>query len=361
MGGDKEKLIVLLLSGGAGKRFWPISTEKKPKHLLPLFENNKTLMHLTYERALLLTSPDNIYIVTIQNLVDDIKEICKDVPGKNYIIEPLRKNTAPAITYSVMRIMLEKGDRVMLVMPSDHYIEGIDAFVRKMKISYRFVSTNNALMTFGIKPTYPHTGYGYIQVERINNTPKPNTIYHAKLFVEKPSEETARMMIQSGEYYWNSGMFMWRMSFFLSELEKHAPYIYLPLKEYFDNNISLEACYSSLSNISIDNALMEKSDNVYITPLKCKWKDLGTWKSLYKHFIETDRERGMCDNDRNIIMNGNIHLINAERNIIYSEFNAPVILNGVSGMVIALTKNGFLIWPMDKENEIKSVQAKIGI
>lgn len=345
MGTTPNGLIILLLGGGAGKRFWPISTKSNPKQCIKLPFLEKTLLELTIENSSLLSDVNNIYICAPSEIKDKIIPLMGKIPPENFIEEPLRRNTGPAISYALFQILKKREDAYVLILPSDHIIESFSKFKKYVEKAYDFLKKNDGLITFGIKPSSPETGYGYIQIKEMIKDSKG--IYKVKSFVEKPPKEIAIHFVKSGEFLWNAGIFMWRISFFFSELKKHASDLYEPLREFFEKNGNLLHYYSTLPNISIDYALMEKSDKIYTIKTNISWIDMGTWKSLY-NFLKKKLK------NKTITIGKNVYLQNSQKIIVFNETSKNVLIYGLKNYVVAVSSNGILIWPLDKEQEIKN-------
>ena len=311
-------LSVVIMAGGVGSRFWPQSTPEKPKQFLKLV-GNKTMIQMTYERMNRLVSSDNIFIVTNSHYVDLIKEQLPGIKDTNIITEPCGRNTAPCILLSALYIKNLYGESNVICVASDSYIAKEDKFLDIIKEANEFINKENkAIVTLGIQPTRPETGYGYIKYEKAGKT--PNKVIK---FVEKPNIEKAIEYLESDEYLWNAGMFIFNSTSMLKELKKYLPEEYELLKDLpkkVDKKYAkfLEENYEKCSKISIDYAVMEKSPNVYAIPSDIGWDDVGSWKAL---------ERYTKKDDLGNIVKGDAKLIDSHNNVIYGQGKKIVFVN----------------------------------
>ena len=271
----------LILAGGKGTRLWPLSRELMPKQFIKLF-GERSLFQRTVERALLFSKPSEIFVVTNEayrfRILDDLRELGIEIPGENILLEPLAKNTLPAILWATLKIEEDFGNSVVAVLPSDHVIEANDAYQEAFERAGELAKSH--LVTFGIKPTRPHTGYGYIKPgEKIGELG-----YRVAEFKEKPDLETAKRYVESG-YYWNSGMFAFSTSLFIEEVRKHAPDVW----EAFEEGGDIEEVYNRIPEISIDYGVMERTDKAAVVPLNSYWNDLGSFDAIYEA-LEKDED-----------------------------------------------------------------------
>ncbi len=266
---------IVILAGGSGERFWPLSTPETPKQFLKLF-GDKTLLRQTFERLLFKSKPENIYIVTNQKYADMTYNEVPEIPKENVLLEPLKKNTAPACVLASVNIDPEE---IIFIVPADHYITNIEKFWDTVSKAAEFLKSNQeGIITFGIVPTRAETGYGYIEYE----SKVDENIFTVKKFHEKPSLEVAKEYVNSGRFFWNSGMFMYRNDYFVSQMKKHAPGVIKP----FYQKKNLNEIYESVPSISIDYALMEKADRIYMVRAEFEWSDVGNWSSLCEFEME---------------------------------------------------------------------------
>lgn len=334
-------MIAVIMAGGSGTRFWPMSREAYPKQFLKLF-NNKSMIRLTYERLLNFVNKDNIFIVTTQSQVPLIMEHIPELLITQIIIEPYGMNTAPCIALSAIYLnKLFNKDEIMYVLPADHYIPDEEHFSATMKKAID-VANNNNLVTFGIIPSYPATGYGYIEADKENYD---LDAFHVKQFKEKPDLQTAINFIESGNFYWNSGMFCWKISAIIESFKNLAPEILdkckCVLNEIeFDNQREI---YKSVQKNPIDIAIMEKSNNVKVIPVSFTWSDVGNWFSLSELMKKSDHNNYPEDTIS----------IDSFNNSVFS--NKQVALIGVNDLIISETDDAILVCSKDKTEEVKNI------
>ena len=275
---------VAIMAGGIGSRFWPMSRTAYPKQFLDILNTGKTLIQQTYERYKKLVPEENIFIITSAEYVPIVKKQLPHLKEENILGEPSRKNTAPCVAYISFKLLAKDPEASLVVAPADHLVTEPNEFIKSSKKALDFVNHINAFVTLGIKPTYPNTGYGYIQHETTAAAPD---IYKVKTFTEKPNAELAQTFIASGDFLWNAGIFIWKVKNIITAFEKYLPEMYEVFaaeKDKFNTSEEKEAIeqiYPQCTNISIDFGIMEKSDNVYSIPSSFGWSDLGTWNSAW--------------------------------------------------------------------------------
>jgi mannose-1-phosphate guanylyltransferase len=347
----------VIMAGGVGSRFWPLSRKKLPKQFIDLFNTGQSLFQTTYNRLLKLCPPENIFIVTNESYRDILKEQIPDLNEEQILGEPHARNTAPCIAYAAFKISKKDPKAVIAVLPSDHLIMDEDNFTHTMEKGYAFCEKHDHLLTLGIEPTRPDTGYGYIQFS--DDTGKDN-IYKVKTFTEKPNQELADYFVKSGEFLWNSGMFIWKAKVILEEMKKHIPELYETLKKgnkhYFqpDERSFIQKAYELCTNISIDYAVMEKSDNVYVIPASFQWSDIGTWAALHDYSKKDEHE--------NVIKGDTVFLRNTQNCIVYMPNKKMVVLNNVHDLIVVEERDGILlIADKNKEQDIRHVVNDIRI
>ncbi|WP_297470155.1 mannose-1-phosphate guanylyltransferase/mannose-6-phosphate isomerase [Thermococcus sp.] len=335
----------VILAGGKGTRLWPLSRELMPKQFVR-FLDEKSLFQKTVERALMFSKPSEIFIVTNRNyrfrVLDDLRELGVEIPEENLLLEPAGKNTLPAILWATLRIEEEFGDSVVAVLPSDHLIEVNEAYERAFENAEKLAKSY--LVTFGIKPTRPHTGYGYIKPgEKIA---EDGTVigYTVTEFKEKPDFETAKRYVESG-YYWNSGMFAFSSSLFIEEVQKHAPQVW----EAFEESGDIEEVYNRVPEISIDYGVMEKTDKAAVVPLNTRWSDLGSFDAIYE-VLEKDAE----GNAIRIRGKNGYHVgVNSRNNLIMTERLTATV--GVEDLIIIDTGDALLVAKKGESQRVKEV------
>lgn len=343
------------MAGGIGSRFWPESRTKHPKQFLDILGTGRSLIQWTYHRFKNICPKENIYFITNQSYIATLKQQIPEVADENIISEPSRKNTAPCAAYFAHKMMALNPNANIILSPADHLIMDERAFERTCYDALDFVSKNDALLTLGIKPTRPDTGYGYIQYETDDNNLEK--VYRVKTFTEKPSLELARTFLKSGDFLWNSGIFVWNVNSIMAELEKHLPEmheVFMQAKDVY--NTPKEAAviaelYSQCTNISIDYGIMEKAKNVYVIPSYFGWCDLGTWESAY--------ENSERDYLGNAVYGDNVMVIDATECMIKAPDKKLVVLQGLEQFIVIDTADVLLICERSREQQIKEYVAEV--
>ncbi|WP_294069036.1 mannose-1-phosphate guanylyltransferase [Proteiniphilum sp. UBA1028] len=337
----------VIMCGGVGSRFWPFSKEDKPKQFLDFFGTGRSLLQSTFDRFKKIVPVENIYLVTNDAYAETIKLQLPEINDNQLLLEPIRRNTAPAIAYASFRIRAVNPNANIIVAPSDHLIVKEDQFVIDMKKGLEFVSHNPALLTLGIKPGRPETGYGYIQVEEKDM----DGIQKVKAFTEKPNLDLARAFVESGEFMWNSGIFLWNVKSIIDAFQKHLPDILQKFSEgesLFNTPAEkqfIDASFPFCPNISIDYGIMEKADNVYVNISNFGWNDLGTWGALH--------DVSQRDSDNNAQLNCKTLYIESNDNIVAMSDDKLVVLQGLEDYIVAESDNVLLICKKSEEQRIK--------
>lgn len=345
---------VAIMAGGIGSRFWPVSRTNLPKQFLDILGTGNTLIQQTFNRFARIMPKQNIYVVTSNEYIELVKEQLPELPVENILGEPFRKNTAPCIAYVSTKIQEKDPEASMIVAPADHLIMDETRFLEVVDRALHFVNHLNALVTIGIKPTYPNTGYGYIQHEAQEATP---SIYKVKTFTEKPNKELAQTFLASGDFLWNAGIFVWRVNCIIDAFKNYLPEMYEIFhaeRERFNTDeekAAVEQIYPQCVNISIDFGIMEKADNVYVIPAEFGWSDLGTWNSAWEN-----KDRDYLDN---AVVGDHVMIIDATRCIVHEKQDKLVILQGLDDFIIVDTKDVLLICHKDKEQEIRDYVAEV--
>lgn len=341
-------ICALIMAGGKGTRFWPLSTEEKPKQFLNLV-GNETMIQMTIKRILPIIPIERIFVCTGERYVDLLKEQLPSLPEKNIIVEPEGRNTAPCIALSAMIIKRYFKDSKMLVLPSDHLIRDEEKFRDIILKGNKILDKNNeGIITFGIKPDRPETGYGYIKYGK-NNIDKD--VYKVEKFVEKPDLETAKEYLNEGNYLWNGGMFLWRTNYIIEEIRKYAPQTYealhnienieeSKLQNYINEN------YRKTDSISIDYAVLEKSEDIFVIPSEIGWDDIGTWKSV---------ERYRKKDEKNNIVNSDVRTIESNSNMIVNN-NKKVVMIGIENVMVVETEEATFIVNKEYMDNLKDYQ-----
>lgn len=350
---SKQDTYVLIMAGGVGSRFWPKSRNNFPKQFIDILGIGKSLLQLTYDRFLKVCPKENIFILSNEQYSGLVSEQLADLPKKNIIAEPSRNNTAPCIAYASFKISQLNPLARIVVAPSDHLILNETVFLEKIEQALIYVEGKDALVTLGISPTRPDTGYGYINY----NKEQTEGVHQVLRFLEKPNLEKAKEFVASGDYLWNAGIFIWSVSSILSALSKHSPDIF----ELFakgtscyntnDEHSFIAEYYPLSSNISIDYAIMEKADNVFTIPGDFGWSDLGTWASLYE-VVEKD--------EHNNVFSGHSNNLNDTTNcMIQIPKDKVAVIKGLDNYIIVDDGKVLLIYPKESEQEIKEVSKAI--
>ena len=339
---------VVIMAGGIGTRFWPMSRTNFPKQFLDILNIGKTLIQTTFDRFKSFIPLENIYVVTSDEYVNIVKKQLPTLPLQNILAEPSRKNTAPCIAYISFKLNQLDPHALLVVAPADHMISDNIAFTKVCFEALSFVKKHNAFITLGINPTYPNTGYGYIQYEQHSVS---DNVYKVKTFTEKPNLELAKTFIASGEFLWNAGIFVWQVKNIIIAFEKYLPEVYdlfNSQKEKFNTSeeeAALQEIYPFSTNISIDFGIMEKADNVYVIPSSFGWSDIGTWNSAYEHLSK--------DHNANAISSHNVMLMDASNCIVHAPESKLVVLQGLKDYIVVDTGDVLLVCKKEKEQEIK--------
>ncbi|MEY4003143.1 MAG: hypothetical protein RIT07_1185 [Bacteroidota bacterium] len=345
---ENKHHYVLIMAGGIGSRFWPVSRKSLPKQFIDILGTGDSLISQTYKRFCQVVPKENIFIVTNHEYTTLVKEHVPGISDTRILKEPQARNTAPCIAYASRIIHSIDPEAVCVVAPSDHLITHEAEFFRIINEAYTFAGNYNHLLTLGIKPTRPDTGYGYIQY---NTVPGDAGFYEVKTFTEKPNEELAQTFIESGEFLWNAGIFVWNLNAILQRIEAYLPEIHQLFSEvdfsqenYFE---SLEVAYGQCPSISIDYGIMEKDDSVYVYPATFGWNDLGTWKSLW----DVSRHN---QHDTASIGKG-IHTYETTNSLVFSNTDRIVITHGLENVVVVDSPDVVLVMHKDKEQELRQI------
>jgi mannose-1-phosphate guanylyltransferase len=350
---QNKNYYAILMAGGVGSRFWPVSTQDFPKQFHDMLGTGDTLIQKTFNRLANLIPKENIFILTNERYNDLVFEQLPEVTKRQVVLEPAMRNTAPCILYASLKIQKENKDAVMIVAPSDHWIEDEKSFSDNVQQAFDFCSKNDALMTLGINPTFPNTGYGYIEFDKVSQ----ETIKPVHQFREKPDYETAKSFIAQGNFLWNAGIFMWSVSSVVKAFKNNQPELFALFESGYDvYNTNFEDDfirdnYAKAENISVDYALMEQSNNVFVIPATFDWNDLGTWGSLYDKLDK--------DTDGNAVVNAQTLTEDASGNMIRTKGDKVVVVDGLQDYIIVDKDEVLLIFPKTKEQDIKKVLQKV--
>ena len=345
---------VAIMAGGIGSRFWPESRTHHPKQFLDILGTGKSLIQWTYHRFKAICPPENIYFITNHSYIDTLKEQLPEVSSTNIISEPSRKNTAPCAVYFAHKMMALNPDANIILSPADHLIIDDHSFQATTKSALDFVSKHDALLTLGIKQTRPDTGYGYIQYDLEEEL---DDAYRVKTFTEKPSLELAHTFLKSGDFLWNSGIFVWNVRTIMEACEKFLPEmheVFLQAKDAYNTDREeavISELYAHCTNISIDYGIMEKAKNVFVIPSHFGWCDLGTWESAYEN---SDK-----DYLGNAVYGKNVMVIDASECMVKTSPEKLVVLQGLEKFIVIDTPDVLLICERSREQQIKDYVAEV--
>ncbi len=349
----KKKHFGLILAGGQGTRFWPWSTEDKPKQFLNIV-GKEPLITQTFNRLKKITDAENIFVVADKRYLGLVKESIPEFKEVNFIDEPCPKNTAPSLILSNIALGRIDEDANVAVVPADHYIPDTEIFSAQLKDALNFAD-NRFIITSGIRPNMPHTGYGYINYNgNISSTPERTEFFDVEGFKEKPDLETAKEYVADGNYCWNSGMFFYNLKHFKSFLQEYAPYYYdqqCLLEQHFTDRDEFCRIFSNIEPESIDYALMEKVKEVKMFPAEFRWNDVGAWTSLYE-LNPKDEQNNVAERRENVF-------VDTEGSLIFSTESKPIAVIGLKNVAVINTENGILISALDELQKVKIASQKI--
>lgn len=345
---------LVIMAGGIGSRFWPMSTEERPKQFIDVLGVGRTLIQMTLDRFRGICPMENVWIVTNAHYADLVHEQLPDVPVDHILQEPCRRNTAPCIAYVSWRIKMTDPKANVVVSPSDHIVTNVDEFRRVITSCLKFAGETDAVVTLGMKPTRPETGYGYIQADLTSNSPRNREIYRVDQFKEKPDLETAKHYISEHNFFWNAGIFVWSVETIVNALRVYAPRIN-NIFERIQNVMgtpqeqeTINKVYPDCDNISIDYAVMENAEEIFVFPADFGWSDLGTWGSLL-----LQSQRDMYGNG---LIGKNIHTFECRNCVVHTTQEKKVILQGLDGYIVAEHDDTLLVCKLSEEQRIKQFQ-----
>jgi mannose-1-phosphate guanylyltransferase len=342
----EEKPYIVIMAGGIGSRFWPYSRNNRPKQFLDILGTGRTLLQMTYDRFVKFSDKSLFYVVTNRNYFQLVKEQLPEIPVHQILTEPLRRNTATCVAYASYKIAQTYPDAKIIVTPADHLIIQEENFKDKINIALNACVEGDKLITIGIKPNRPETGYGYIQFI----SEPGNPVKKVKTFTEKPNSKLAKMFLESGDFVWNSGIFVWKVGSIIKAFEKYMPDVAEVFEEgiAFYNKMEEEAftqkAYSLVKNISIDHGIMEKSDEVYMVMGDFGWSDLGSWMSLYEN---------KSKDDFNNVIDANALLYDTENCYVKVNMDKLVVIQGLDNYLINESENVLLICKLDSERKFR--------
>ncbi len=331
--------IAVLMGGGKGTRFWPMSVKKRPKQFLKIF-SDRTMLEISAERLIPIVGRENIWVVTVKGMEEEVKKQLPFIEDR-VIVEPMGRNTAPAVLLSMKRLMEVYSDFTVSFLPADHHIEKVDEFVKQMTAAYK--AAEKDVVTIGIPPTRPETGYGYIRFDKTKRLLIDGVnFYRALGFVEKPPLDVALSMLKEGNYYWNSGIFVWRASIFEEKLKEFSPVFYGYFQKLGEDNI--EQVYSTIEALPIDKAFMEKLPGFLVAEARFSWSDLGSWLSLWEVLEKDSRENAS---------RGEVYFHDSRGNLVITGKRAIVI--GAEDLAIIDTEHGLLVMKKDASSALKKL------
>lgn len=350
----KENNFAVLMAGGVGSRFWPVSTAVKPKQFRDLLGKGETLIQTTFNRLTNLVPPENIYILTNERYDSLVKEQLPQLREEQIVLEPVMRNTAPAVLMASLKIWKKNKEAVMVMAPSDHWIEDEQAFTRDISAAFDAACGKDRIITLGVKPTFPNTGYGYIKYDpREKALVKP-----VETFTEKPTYTVAREFFSSGNYLWNAGIFVWNVDYILRSFKTNLPEMFelFSKEDEILNTVAekkfVRDNYPAAEDISMDYGILEKEKGtVFVIPASFDWNDLGTWGSLYTESLKDEQE--------NVALNVRLVAENASGNIITSDKNKVVVVEGLHDHIVVDENEILLIVPKGKEQDIKGIRTRV--
>ena len=348
-----KNYYTVIMAGGIGSRFWPISTSEFPKQFQDMLGTGQSLLQKTFSRMYALIPSENTFILTNDRYVNLVQEQLPNISVNQIVLEPAMRNTAPCILLSALKIYKENPNALMLVAPSDHWIEDEASFLHDVETCFKACEEDDKLMTLGIHPTFPNTGYGYIESDKNAS----ETIKKVNQFREKPDYETAKQFIEDGNFLWNAGIFIWSVKSIIASFKKNLPKMFQLFSEGNEKlNTSEERKfilenYEKAENISIDYGILERSENVYVKKAEFDWNDLGTWGALYDKLEK--------DDDENATVRANTSFKDSKGNMVFTSSEKLVVLDGIEDYIIVDKEDVLMIYPKRKDQDIKELVAKI--
>ena len=348
---SRNRNHLVIMAGGVGSRFWPMSTAERPKQFIDVLGTGKTLLQLTVERFGQLVPAENVWVVTNEKYADIVAKQLPDMPRQNILCEPCRRNTAPCIAYVSWRIKSKDPKANIVVTPSDHIVMNVQEFQRVVADCLAFTEDSDAIVTLGMKPTRPETGYGYIQADLSAPSLRNKQIFRVDSFREKPDLATAQQYIKKNNYYWNAGIFIWNVSTIVNAFRVYQPKLakifesLLPVYGTAEEQAAINEHFPRCENISVDYAIMEKAEEIFVCPADFGWSDLGTWGSLL--------EQSHKDLYGNALIGNDIQLFESHNCIVHTTQEKKVVVQGLDGYIVAENNDTLLICKLSEEQRIK--------
>ena len=346
-----RKNHLVIMAGGVGSRFWPMSTNEMPKQFIDVLGTGKSLLQMTIERFDGICEPENMWIVTNVKYIDIVRSQLPKLPADHILCEPCRRNTAPCIAYVSWRIKSIDPKANIVVAPSDHIVNNVVEFQRIIKECLKFTGETDSIVTLGLKPTRPETGYGYIQADLSSSSLRNKEIFRVDSFREKPDEATAIQYVKKNNYFWNSGIFLWNVSTIVNAFRVYQPKMskifesLLPIYGTYKEQETIDKVFPTCENISVDYAIMEKAEEIFVCPSDFGWSDLGTWGSLVAQTRKALYGNG-CIGD-------NIQLYESKNCMVHTLQEKKVIIQGLDGYIVAENNDTLLICKLSEEQRIK--------
>ena len=354
---EYSKDFCVILAGGRGKRLWPCSREAMPKQFIDFFGTGRTQLQATYDRIVKMLPIDHIYVCTCREYLEMSREQLPDVPERNFIVEPINRNTAPSVAWAAMRILKRESEANVIVLPSDQMVLNEASFTHSVELGFSYVAENDVLMVMGVKPTRPEPGYGYIQMGDLSCKPE---VYAVKSFTEKPEREFATMFMNSGEFYWNTGIFLSKVSHLLKSFEQIFPDVLRKLRyekvnyTYEEEMEFVAKNYPRYPNLSIDYAILEQCRNVFVMQCDFGWADLGTWHAIYESMSKVEGD--------NVIIDSKVELEDCSNNVIKLPKGKIGVFNGLDGYIVADSEDVLLVCRKNDDSSlIRKYVSEIGL
>ena len=348
---EKQNNHLVIMAGGVGSRFWPMSSEQRPKQFIDILGCGQTLIQLTVERFGDLVPKSNVWVVTSAAYADIVAEQLPDVPRENILLEPCRRNTAPCVCYVSWKIKKRNPRANVVVAPSDHIVTDEATFRKTIKEALEFTSETDAIVTLGMKPSRPETGYGYIKADLSYPSSRKRNLYRVDSFKEKPSLDVATQYVQQPNYLWNSGIFVWSIRTIINAFRVYQPKMsrdfekLLPLFDTEQEQEAIDKLYATCESISVDYAIMEHAEEIFVYPASFGWSDLGTWSSL---LMQSPR-----DEHGNAAIGADIRLFDTHNCIVHTTEARQVVVQGLDGFIVAEQDGRLLICKLSEEQRIK--------
>lgn len=342
---------LVIMAGGIGSRFWPVSTPEEPKQFLDILGNGRTLIQLTVDRFKGVVLPENVWVVTSAEYKDIVAKQLPEVPTENILLEPCRRNTAPCICYVSWKIKQRNPKANIVVAPSDHIIGDVPAFQAAINDVLEYAAETDAIVTLGICPTRPETGYGYIKGDLSYSSSRKKNIFRVDVFKEKPTLEVAEEYVKQSNFLWNSGIFVWNVSTIINAFRVYQPAmskIFEGLRTYYDTpdeQAEINKHFQECESISIDYAILEKAEEIFVYPAAFGWSDLGTWSAL--------REQASQDKYGNAAISEGIDFYDTHNTVVHTSTLKKVVVQGLDGYVVAEKDGTLLICKLSEEQRIK--------